>query len=67
MKWTVVLLKIVDDIKAPDKAFGKIPLWACSKGEIKKMLINQMIFKILSCRPTTTQSNDRQQPIKEVY
>ena len=28
MKWTVALLKLVDDIKAPDEAFGKILLWA---------------------------------------
>jgi len=27
-KWTVALLKIVDDIKATDGAFGKILLWA---------------------------------------
>ena len=28
LKWTVALLKIVDDIKATDGAFGKILLWA---------------------------------------
>ena len=30
MKWTVALLKLVDDLKAPDEAFGKILLWACN-------------------------------------
>ena len=28
MKWTVALLKLVDDLKTPDEAFGKILLWA---------------------------------------
>ena len=28
LKWTVALLKIVDDIKATNGAFGKILLWA---------------------------------------
>ena len=30
MKWTVALLKLVDDLKAHDEAFGKILLWACN-------------------------------------
>ena len=30
MKWTVALLKLVDDLKAPDDAFGKILFWACN-------------------------------------
>ena len=28
LKWTVAILKIVDDIKATNGAFGKILLWA---------------------------------------
>ena len=44
LKWTVALLKIVDDVKATDGAFGKILFWAreAASAQYSFYLVNSM-------------------------